>query len=71
MEEEITTEALLAELRQTATDLARLVEAVRLRKMPLVVVSAAAVAAWEERAPEAWAKVRRWLAREGITLRIV
>jgi len=41
------------------------------RKMPLVVVSAAAVAAWEERAPEAWAKVRQWLARQGITLRIV
>jgi len=25
----------------------------------------------EERAPEAWAKVRQWLARQGITLRIV
>ena len=71
MEEEITTEALLEELRQTATDLGRLVEGVLLRKMPLMVVSASAVAAWEERAPEAWAKVRQWLARQGITLRIV
>ena len=71
MEEEITTEALLAELRQSATDLARLVERVILRKVPLVVVSAAAAAAWEQRAPEAWAKVRQWLVRQGVTLRIV
>ena len=71
MPDEITTEALLEELRRSGTDLARLVEGVVLRKRPVAVVSSQAVAAWEQRAPEAWAKVRKWLVAQGVMLLIV
>ena len=57
---------LLAELRRSRTDLARLVEvAAEHADRPYVVVPAKAVTAWMEREPDAWAKVLVWLAANG------
>lgn len=71
MEDEISTDALLEELRQSRTDLAQLVERVILRKMSVVVVFSKSTTAWEQRAPEAWAKVRKWLTTRGVTIQVV
>lgn len=64
-------EVLLRELRGSETDLARLVERIVLRKLSQVAVSSSAVAAWEQRAPDAWDKVRKWLREQGVTIVIV
>jgi hypothetical protein len=58
---------LLSEL-ESRSDLAALVRRVRQTELPWVVVSSAAVTAWEGRDPAAWAKVARWLATNGVTL---
>ncbi len=71
MDEEISTEGLLDELRHTRTDLAGLVERVVARRLSEVAVSSKAVAAWERRAPEAWAKVQKWLTARGVKIVIV
>ena len=55
-----TTEALLASL-DTDTDLSRLVKRVSAERMRWVVVSTAALTAWQRRDPEGWAKVAEWL----------
>ena len=57
--------ALLAELNPN-TDLAWLVERVARNNLPWVVVSVAAVEAWEDRDPLGWAKVSAWLAANGV-----
>lgn len=59
------TSELLAELRKSRTDLARIVEAAERAERAYVVVPAQAVKAWIEREPDAWAKVLAWLAANG------
>ena len=59
---------LLKDLRTSKTDLARLVEAVLRNKPPYVVVPIQAVAFWERREPQHWARVSRWLADSNVSL---
>ena len=61
-------QVLLNELAGGPTDLARLVRRVVHRKKPWVIVSAEAAAAYERRDPQAWAKIRNWLAAQGVRL---
>ena len=56
------TEDLVEDLIGSRTDLARYVAAASRTDLPYLVVSADAVRAWETREPEAWRKVREWLA---------
>ena len=58
-------EDLLAHLRGSRTDLARIVEAASRTELGYIVVPAGAVRAWEEREPSTWAKVRDWLTAKG------
>jgi len=58
---------LLAELGPT-TDLAVLVRRVVQDDRPLVVVSSASVAAWEQRDPASWVSVSKWLAARRVTV---
>jgi len=60
-----TMEDLLAQLRGSRTDLARIVEAAARTELPFIVVPAGAVRAWEEREPSTWDKVRDWLTGQG------
>jgi hypothetical protein len=64
----MTTSDLIAELRGTRTDLARLVESAAHAERPYVVVPVRAVTAWMSREPEAWAKVLEWLAAHEKTI---
>jgi hypothetical protein len=64
----MTLDELLAELKTSPTDLVRFVRAAAQSQRPNVVVSAAAVTGWQERDPEAWAKVLEWLADQGKTV---
>jgi len=59
---------LVTELRSSRTDLARIVEAAHRNKLPLLVVPAQSVRAWERREPSSWARVRDWLEAHGITV---
>jgi hypothetical protein len=59
---------LLTELKTSPTDLVRFVRAAAQSRRSRLVVSAAAVTGWQERDPEAWAKVMEWLAGEGKTV---
>ena len=61
----MTTEELLAELRSSPTDLARVVEAVASSEPPYVLVPIAALKGWQERDPDAWRKVEAWLIAGG------
>jgi hypothetical protein len=61
------TAAILEELN-SSTDLASLVERVCRNNLTLMVVPAAALAAWEQRDPSGWAKVFTWLAIKGVTI---
>ena len=62
------TDTLLAKLRASPTDLARLVERVEGTGRPFVLVSPRAIAAWERRDPEAWASARQWFVEHGVRL---
>jgi hypothetical protein len=62
----MTAEALLLELRNSRTDLARLVEAVSRDRFGQLVVPQRSVDAWERREPETWRKVSTWLAERGV-----
>ena len=62
----ISAEALLLELRNSRTDLARLVEAVSRDQFTKLVVPQQSVDAWERREPETWRKVSTWLAERGV-----
>jgi hypothetical protein len=64
----MTTSDLLAELRGSRTDMARLVESAAEDERPYVVVPAQAVKAWMEREPDALAKVLEWFAANGKAL---
>ncbi len=71
MDDDSSTEALLRELRETQTDLARLVEHVLVRKLSVVTLTSQMVAAWEQRAPEAWTKVKQWLRARNVKIMII
>jgi len=60
-----TTEALLAELRDSRTDMWRWVKAASESQAPHVVIPAEAIRAWRQREPETWAKVAGWFAAHG------
>ena len=64
----LTAEALLLELRNSRTDLARLVEAVSRDQFRELVVPQQIVDAWERREPETWWKVSTWLAERGVPI---
>jgi hypothetical protein len=59
---------LLNELRNSRTDLARIVEAVLRDRPPYVVIPVQAVKSWERRAPDHWARVVGWLADQKVAL---
>jgi hypothetical protein len=59
---------LLTDLRTSKTDLTRLVKAVLRDRLPYVVVPIQAVASWERREPQHWAKVAEWLAAHNVGL---
>ena len=58
-------EHLLAQLRGSRSDLARIVESAARSDLAFIVVPAGAVRAWEEREPSAWGKVQDWLTGQG------
>jgi hypothetical protein len=62
------TEHLLATLRASATDLARLIGVYERRRSPTVYVRREARARWQARAPAAWAMAQAWLAEHGVTI---
>ena len=64
MDDITSTEALLAELRNSHTDMWRWVKAAS-ESSPRVVIPAEAIRAWQQREPETWAKVAAWLAAQG------
>jgi len=61
----MTTDELLLTLKESKTDLGRLVETMQRNQLPNLVVPATAVRAWQERDPQAWAMVCDWLATQG------
>lgn len=58
-------EHLLAQLRGSRSDLARIVESAARSELAFIVVPAGAVRAWAEREPSAWDLVRSWLTDQG------
>ena len=65
---DMTKQDLLAELRETRTDLRRFVEAASRTDLRYLVVPGGAVRAWENREPRIWAKVRDWIVSQGKTI---
>ena len=59
---------LLNDLRNSQTDLARIVESVVRDRLPYVVVPVQAVRSWKRREPDHWAKVAGWLADQKVAL---
>jgi len=59
---------LLNDLRDSPTDLARIVEAVIRDGLPYVMIPVQAVSSWERRAPDHWAKVASWLAAHNVAV---
>ena len=64
----MTKQDLLAELRETQTDLSKFVEAASRTDLRYLVVPGGAVRAWEDREPRIWVKVQDWLAAQGKTI---
>jgi hypothetical protein len=64
----MTKQDLLAELRETRTDLPRFIEAASRTDLWYLVVPGGAVKAWEDREPRIWLKVLGWLAAQGKTI---
>lgn len=59
---------LLADLQNSNSGLARVVEAVLRDRVPYIVVPSAAVRAWEQWEPQHWAKVAGWLAAQNVAM---
>src|SRR5215813_2644441 len=59
---------LLNDLRNSRSDMARIVEAVLRDRLPYVVVPIQAIKSWERREPQHWAKVAGWLASRNVKL---
>jgi len=64
----MTTDELLSDLRDSKTDLARVIEAVVRDRLPCIVVSSYAVKAWKEREPQHFAMVTEWLAAHNVAI---
>ena len=64
----ITHDELLEDLRNSKTDLARVVEVVLRDRVPYIVVPSAAVKAWRQREPQHWARVSGWLASQNVAM---
>ena len=64
----MTTDELLSDLRDSETDLARLIEAVVRDRPPYLVVPAYAVKAWKEQEPELFTLVTGWLAARNVAI---
>jgi hypothetical protein len=62
---------LLDELRDSPTDLAKLVQQTASRDAREVVISINAVEGWTARDPEAWRVVREWLDARRVTVKVV
>jgi hypothetical protein len=71
MAEGIRFEQLVAELRRSPSDLARLVTQVYVRQPSRVWMSAKSAEAWQQRHPEAWTKVLAWLKQQGVFVETV
>ncbi len=67
----MTMEELLAQVKDSSTDLTRIIEAAGRPEWPCVIVSSQAVEAWERRAPGAWPRVRSWIDSQGKPVVIV
>jgi hypothetical protein len=64
----MTTDELLSDLRESETDLVRVIEAVVRDRLPYLVVSSHAVKAWKEREPQHFEKVSGWLAARNVAI---
>jgi hypothetical protein len=62
---------LLARLRDSPTDLARIVTEVLRRQSGTLYVARQTMGAWEARDPTAWATVRSWLEARGVRLDVL
>jgi len=63
-----TTHELLWELRQSPTDLAKLVRRVDQRRRGVVPVSVHAITRWNKDDPTSWERVRDWLTTRGVRI---
>jgi len=61
-----TTDELLRELRDSPTDLAKLVGRVDQRRCGAVAISPKAIRRWNKDDPMSWARVREWLTSRGV-----
>jgi hypothetical protein len=64
----LSAEELVAELRTSRTDLARLVEAAARDHPTRIIVPQRSIDAWERREPATWLKVSDWLTAQGIAI---
>jgi hypothetical protein len=64
----LSAEDLVAELRTSRTDLARLVEAAARDQLTRIIIPQRSIDAWEQREPETWLKVSDWLTAQGIAI---
>jgi|RhiMetdeSRZDD1v2_1073273.scaffolds.fasta_scaffold471928_2 hypothetical protein len=63
-------QALLAALRDSPTDLVRVVREIGRRQPATLCLSRKTVETWQTRDPAAWARVRAWLERRGVELKV-
>ena len=61
------TEQLLHELKESPTDLAKLMVRVAPQRRTLVPISAAVIACWNKDDPDSWDRVRAWLMTRGLS----
>jgi hypothetical protein len=61
-------ERLLRELRDSPTDLAKLVGATLRRRATVVAIPSAAIARWEKDDPRSWRLVEEWLVTRGVRI---
>jgi hypothetical protein len=62
------TEQLLHELKESPTDLAKIVKALHDEGRTVVAISPRAIARWQKDDPGSWARVRGWLTKRGVRL---
>jgi len=63
-----TVDELLLALRDSPTDLAKLVKTVHQRRRRVVAISPNAITRWNKDDPDSWTRVREWLTRRGVRL---
>jgi hypothetical protein len=64
------TEQFVRELRESPTDLAKLVKRIHQRGCRVVPIAAKAIARWNKDDPDSWERVREWLARRGVRIMV-